>query len=180
MSASLTRYKPLSRGDRVINKTANETLDSALFSSRGASSRERAKRETRRVYLEDTRTRAHAFVAPRVFRVSSCKFKRNQLQRGCTMRTIPLRMESPTRVEFPPRDFPRFLSRARIFATRGRRVQRNIADSFIEGFSLSKWQELATGISEVSCADFDKFFFFDFQDPFQRERGKWNFRQKRV
>lgn len=38
LNASLTRYKPLSRGDRIINKTANETLNSALFSSRDVSS----------------------------------------------------------------------------------------------------------------------------------------------
>lgn len=31
LNASLTRYEPLSRGDRVINKTANETLDSRPF-----------------------------------------------------------------------------------------------------------------------------------------------------
>lgn len=37
LNASLTRYKPLSRGDRIINKTANETLNSALFSSRDVS-----------------------------------------------------------------------------------------------------------------------------------------------
>ena len=62
LNASLTRYEPLSRGDRVINKTANETLDSRPFfllawrEERGAERKERhgTSRIRVRIPFDDT------------------------------------------------------------------------------------------------------------------------------